>query len=51
MLDMIFSIIICLTSGDIYLYLGICLGISLSLSFVTVSELFYCEIFETFVIL
>ena len=40
-------IISCLSSGDIYLSLGI----SLSWSFVTVSELVYCEICETFVIL
>ena len=37
----------CLSSGDIYLPLGI----SLSCSFVTVSELYYCEFFKTFVIL
>ena len=36
----------CLSSGDIYLSLGISLGISLSFSFVTVSELFCCEFFE-----
>ena len=34
-------------SGDIYLSLGI----SLSFSFVTVSELFCCQFFETFVTL
>ena len=39
--------IFCLCSGDIYLSLGI----SLSFSFVTVSELFSCEVFGTFVIL
>ena len=37
----------CLFSGDIYLSLGI----SLSFSFVTVSKLFCCKFFETFVIL
>ena len=40
------SIIFCLSSGDIYLSLGI----SLSCSFVTVSELFCCKVFEIFVI-
>ena len=45
------SIISCLSSGDIYLSLGISFGISLSFSFVTVSEFFRCEFFETFVIL
>ena len=37
----------CLFYEDIYLSLGI----SLSCLFVTVSELFYCEFFEYFVIL
>ena len=41
------SIIFGLSSGDIYLSLGI----SLSYSFLTVSDLFCCEFFETFVIL
>ena len=41
------SIILCLSSGDIYLSLGI----SLSCSFVIVSELFWSELLETFVIL
>ena len=41
------SITLCLSSGDIYLSLGI----SLSFSFVTVSELCCCDVFETFVIL
>ena len=40
------SIIFCLTSGDIYLSLGI----SLSCSFVTAFELFCGKFFETFVI-
>ena len=40
------SIISCFSSGDIYF----CLFIYLSCSFVTVSELFCCEFFETFVI-
>ena len=39
------SIVFCLLSRDIYLFLGI----SLSRSFVTVSELFWSEIFEIFV--
>ena len=38
------SIMFCLSSGDIYLSLGI----SLSYSFVTVFELFCGDIFETF---
>ena len=38
------SIIFCLSSGDIYLSLDI----SLSLSLVTVSELFCCEFLETY---
>ena len=38
------SIVFCLLSRDIYLFLGI----SLSRSFVTVSELFWSEIFEIF---
>ena len=38
---------LCLSSGDMYLSLGI----SLAFSFVTVSELFCCEFFENFVIL
>ena len=33
------------------MYIYICLGISLSFSFVTVSELFWYEFFETFTIL
>ena len=37
------SIFFCLSSGDIYLSLGI----TLSCSFVNVSELLYCEFFET----
>ena len=41
------SILFCLSFGDIYLSLGI----SLSCSFVTISELFCCEVFEAFVIL
>ena len=41
------SIISCLSSGDTYLSLGI----SLSCSFVTLSEVVYCEFFKTFVIL
>ena len=41
------SIIFCLSSGDLYL----CLGISLSCSVVTVSELFYRKFFKSFVIL
>ena len=41
------SIIFCLSSGDIYLSLGI----SLSNSFLTVSDLVCCEGFKTFVIL
>ena len=41
------SVILCPSSGDVYL----CLGISLSCSFVTVSGLFCCEVFETFLIL
>ena len=41
------SIIFYLSSGDIYLSLGI----SLSCSFATVSELFCSKFFETFVIL
>ena len=40
-------IVCCLSSGEIYRSLGI----SLSCSFVTISELFGCEFFETFVIL
>ena len=40
-------VICCLSSGDMYRSLGI----SLSCSFVTISELFRCEFFETFVIL
>ena len=40
-------IVCCLYSGEIYHSLGI----SLSCSFVTISELFGCEFFETFVIL
>ena len=40
------SVIFCLSSGDIYLFLDI----SLLCSFVTNRELFYCEPFETFVI-
>ena len=39
------SIVFCLLSRDIYLFLSI----SLSRSFVTVSELFWSEIFEIFV--
>ena len=42
-----YSINFCLSSRDIY----ISLSISLSCVFVTVSELFYCEFFETFIIL
>ena len=41
------SIILCLSSGNIYFSLGIVL----SFSSVTVSELLYFEIFETFAIL
>ena len=41
------SIIFCFSSGDTYLSLSI----SLSYSFVTVSELFCCNTFEIFVIL
>ena len=41
------SIMICLFSGDIYLSSGI----FLSGSFVTVSDLFCFEVFETFVVL
>ena len=41
------SLIFCLSYGDIYLSLGS----SLSCSFLTHSELFCCEVFETFVIL
>ena len=41
------SKVFCFCSGDIY----ISLGISLSFSFVTVSELFYYEYFETSIIL
>ena len=41
------SITFCLFSRDIYLSLGICL----SYSFITVSELFCCKFFKTFVIL
>ena len=41
------SIIFCLSSGDIYLSLGI----SLLCSFVTVSGFLCCEVFETYVIL
>ena len=44
---LISSITSCLSSGDIYLSLGI----PLSFLFVTVSELFCCEYFETFNIL
>ena len=40
------TIVFCLSSGDMYLSLDI----SLSSSFVTISELFYCEVFEAFVI-
>ena len=40
------SIIFCYSPEDIYLSLGI----SLSFSFVTISELLYCEVFENFVI-
>ena len=39
------SIVFCLLSRDIYLFLGI----SFSRSFVTVSELFWSEIFDIFV--
>ena len=45
MLNTRLPIIFCLFSGDIYLSLGI----SLSRLFVTVSELFCCEVFEIFV--
>ena len=41
------SIIFCLSSKDICLSLGI----SLLCLFVTVSELFFCEVFEIFVVL
>ena len=41
------SIIFCISFGDI----DLSLGISLPCSFVTVSKLFCCEVFETFVIL
>ena len=41
------SIIFCLSSGDVYLSLGI----SLSFSFVIVSQLFCGEHHETFIIL
>ena len=41
------SIFFCLSSGDVYLSIGI----SLSCSFVIVSELFCSELLETFVIL
>ena len=41
------SIILCLSSGDKYLSLGI----SLLFSFVTVSELFCCEFFGNFLML
>ena len=41
------SIIFCLSSGDLY----VSLGIYLSCSFVTLSELFCCKGSETFVIL
>ena len=44
--DLRLSIIFSLSSGDIYLSLGI----SLASSFVNVSKLFCCEVFETFVI-
>ena len=37
------SIIFCLSSGNIY----VSLGISLSCSLITISELFCCEVFET----
>ena len=46
-INLISSIIFSLFSGDIYLSLGI----SWSFSFVTVSDLFSCEFFATFVIL
>ena len=45
-IDLRLSAIFCLSSGDIYLSLGI----SLSFSFVIGSELFCCEFFGTFVI-
>ena len=41
------SVISCLSSGDIYLSLGI----SLLFSFITVSKLFCCEFCKTFMIL
>ena len=41
------SVIFCLSYGDIYLSLGISIGISSPFSFVTVSELFCCKFFET----
>ena len=40
------SIIFCLSSGDIYLSLGISIGISLSCSFATVFKLFCCQFIE-----
>ena len=43
------SIFFCLFSGDIHIYLS--WGISLSCSFLTISELLFCEGFEIFVIL
>ena len=43
------SIIFCLFSGNIYIYLS--LDFSLSFSFVTDFELFCCKLFETFVVL
>ena len=46
-INLISSVILCLSSGDIYLSLGI----SLSYSFVIVSELFCGELLETFVVL
>ena len=41
------SAIFCLSAGDIHLSLGV----SLLPSFLTISEFFCCEVFETFVIL
>ena len=44
------SIIFCLSSRDIYLSSGDTY-LSLGIPLIVVSELFYCEVFETFVIL
>ena len=50
-MNLILSMISRLSSGDIYLSLDIFLGVSLSFSFVTVSELICRDFFGTFVIL